>query len=93
VARRREGVRTSYRAPNAPARAARATSLPYPLGTGEAHLRRAPTAPVACSHRARPHQGLEQRCPVALPTLVREEPVHRRDRLGVLLHDYYRAAA
>jgi putative transposase len=48
---------------------------------------------VAFYNRARPHQGLEQRCPVALPAPAREGPVRRRDRLGGLLHDYYREAA
>ena len=45
-------------------------------------------------HHARPHQGLEQRRPyepddvVPLPT----GRVERRDRLGGLLHEYFRAA-
>ena len=48
---------------------------------------------IAFYNRARPHQGLEQRCPVTLPPPVRDGPVRRRDRLGGLLHDYYREAA
>jgi putative transposase len=48
---------------------------------------------VAYYNQARPHQGLEQRFPVAHPPSVRDGPVHRRDRLGGLLHDYYREAA
>jgi hypothetical protein len=48
---------------------------------------------VAYYNQARPHQGLEQRCPVALPPPVRDGPVRRRHRLGGLLHDYYREAA
>ena len=44
-------------------------------------------------HHARPHQGLEQRRPyepaevVPLPT----GRVERRDRLGGVLHEYFRA--
>jgi hypothetical protein len=41
----------------------------------------------------RPHQGLDQRCPAALPLPLRDSPVRRRARLGGLLHDYYRDAA
>ena len=92
-------MRTPYRAPNANAhaerwvRSAREECLDHLLIAGEAHLRRVLTEYVAFYNEARPHQGLEQQCPVALPTLVRGGPVRRRDRLGGLLHDYYREAA
>jgi len=92
-------IRTPYRAPNANAyaerwiRSARAECLDHLLIAGEAHLRRVLTEYVACYNEARPHQGLAQRCPVALPPPVRDGPVCRRDRLGGLLHDYYREAA
>ena len=46
-------------------------------------------------HQARPHQGLEQRCldPVlALVPLPVGGKIVRHDRLGGLLHEYYRAA-
>ena len=69
-----------------------AGGLPY-LIAGEAHLRRVLTEYVNFYNHARPHQGLEQRCPVAPPPPVRDGPVCRRDRLGGLLHDYYREAA
>ena len=45
-------------------------------------------------HHARPHQGLEQRRPCE-PAEVIQLPtgqVDRRDRLGGLLHEYFRAA-
>ncbi len=47
-------------------------------------------------HQARPHQGLEQRCPeppvlAPVPLLVGRQIV-RRDRLGGLLHEYSWAA-
>src|SRR3954447_11717654 len=94
-----EVVRTPYRAPNANAyaerwvRSARAECLDHLAVTGEAHLRRVLAEYIACYNQARPHQGLAQRCPVALPPPVRDGPVCRRDRLGGLLHDYYREAA
>jgi transposase InsO family protein len=97
-----EGVailRTPYRAPNANAfaerwvRSAREECLDHVLVASEAHLRRVLAEYVAFYNHARPHQGLDQRCPVALPTPARDGPVRRRDRLGGLLHDYYRDAA
>ncbi len=92
-------IRTPYRAPNANAyaerwiRSARAECLDHLLIAGEAHLRRVLTEYLAYYNQARPHQSLEQRCPVALPPPARDGPVRRRDRLGSLLHEYYRQAA
>jgi transposase InsO family protein len=92
-------VRTPYRAPNANAvaerwvRSARTECLDHLLVAGEAHLQRVLTEYAAFYNHARPHQGLDQRCPVALPAPLRDGPVRRRDRLGGLLHDYYREAA
>jgi len=94
-----EVIRTPYRAPNANAyaerwvRSARAECLDHLLIVGEAHLRRVLTEYVAFYNEARPHQGLDQRCPVALPAPVPDGPVRCRGRLGGLLHDYYREAA
>jgi putative transposase len=43
---------------------------------------------------ARPHQGLEQRCPVPSErSRARDGPIERRHILGGVLHDYYRRAA
>jgi len=94
-----EVIRTPYRAPNANAhaerwiRSARAECLDHLLIANEAHRRRVLAEYVTYYNQARPHQGLEQRCPVALATPARDGPVRRRDRLGGLLHDYYREAA
>ena len=94
-----EVVRTPCRAPNANAfaerwvRSARAECLDQLLVAGEAHLRRVLAEYVAFDNHARPHQGIDQRCPVALPAPARDGPVRRRDRLGGLLHDSYREAA
>jgi hypothetical protein len=41
----------------------------------------------------RPHQGLEQRCPVPLARSPGDGPVRRRDLLGGIVHDYERVAA
>jgi len=92
-------IRTPYRAPNANAhaerwiRSLRAECLDHLLIANEAHLRRVLAEYVAFYNEARPHQGLEQRCPVALPAPVRDRPVRRRDRLGGLLRDDDREAA
>jgi putative transposase len=86
-----EVIRTPYRAPKANAyaerwiRSARADCLDQLLIVSEAHLRRVLSEDVAFHNHSRPHQGLDQRCPVALPPPVRDGPVRRRD--------YYREAA
>jgi len=92
-------IRTPYRAPDANAyaerwvRSARAACLDHLRIASEAHLRRVLLEYVAHDNHARPHQGIEQQCPVALPAPVRDGLVRRRDRLGGLLHDDYREAA
>lgn len=92
-------ARTPDRAPNANAdaerwvRSARTECLDQLLVASEQHLRRVLTEYVAYDNRARPHQGPAQRCPVALPAPMCGGPMRRRDRLGGLLHDYYRGAA
>lgn len=92
-------VRTPYRAPNANAfaerwvRSAREECLDHLLIASEAHLRRVLTAYAAYFNEARPHQGLDQRVPLAPIPRQQAGPVRRRDALGGLLHDYYREAA
>jgi len=94
-----EMIRTPYRAPNANAhaerwvRSARAECLDHLLIANEGHLRRVLTEYIAYYNHSRPHQGLEQQCPVAFPAPVRDGPVRCRDRLGGLLRDYFREAA
>jgi hypothetical protein len=48
---------------------------------------------VAFYNERRPHQGLDQRCPVPLDPLSGWGPIVRRDVLGGLIHDYERLAA
>ena len=92
-------VCTPYRAPTANAyaerrvRSARAACLDHlPIG-GERHPRRVLTEYVAHDNEARPHQGLDRRCPVPLAAAPPDGAVRRRDRLGGLLHEYHREAA
>jgi putative transposase len=94
-----EVVHTPYRAPTANAyaerwvRSARAECLDHPLIVGEGHLRPVLAAYVAHYNEARPHQGLDQRCPAPITVASRHGPVQRRDVVGGLLHEYYREAA
>jgi len=94
-----EVVRTPYRAPQANGyaerwvRSVRAECLDQLLVAGEGHLRRVLTTYVAHYNEARPHQGLDQRCPTPCAVASPQGPVQRRDVLGGLIHEYYREAA
>lgn len=60
------------------------------------HLLNAPrrhrglTTYVDYYNRARPHQGIDQRCPIPLESTARAGPIERRDILGGVLHEYRR---
>jgi putative transposase len=93
-------IRTPVRAPNANAfaerwiRSVREECLDKVLIISEGHLHRVLTAYLDYYNHARPHQGLEQQCPVPLVrSRARASPIERRDILGGVLHDYYRRAA
>jgi len=92
-------IRTPFRAPNANAyaerwvRTAREECLDHLLIANEAHLWRVLAAYAAYFNAVRPHQGLGQRIPLGQGPGPPDGPVHRRDTLGGLLHDYYREAA
>ncbi len=92
-------IRTPVRAPNANAfaerwiRSAREECLDRIFILSERHLWRVLTAYVDYYNHARPHQGIDQRCPVPLQDVPRVGPIERRDILGGVLHDYYRHAA
>ena len=68
--------------------------LDHLLIFGRGHLKRVLGEFIDHYHHARPHQGLGQRRPcepaevIPLPT----GRVERRDRLGGVLHEYFRAA-
>jgi len=88
------------RAPNANAfaerwvRSVRDECLDRIVILNERHLDRVLTTYVEYYNHARPHQGIDQQCPVSLVrNVARDGPIERRDILGGVLHDYYRRAA
>jgi hypothetical protein len=44
-------------------------------------------------NRCRPHQGIEQHCPIPMERACKVGPVKCRDVLGGIIHDYHREAA
>jgi putative transposase len=94
-----EIIRTPYRAPTANAfaerwvRTVREECIDQLLIIGEAHLRRVLVQYVEYYNRSRPHQGIGQGMPIPLSEkrMATGEPVHCRDVLGGIIHDYYRA--
>jgi transposase InsO family protein len=92
-------IRTPVRAPNANSyadrwiRSVRDECLDKLLIFSEDHLRRVMRDYIVYSNTARPHQGLEQRIPMAPSTLVIHGPIQCRKVLGGILHDCYREAA
>jgi putative transposase len=101
---RSEGIRiihTPIRAPQANAyaerfvRSVRAECLDWLLILGRRHLERVLRAYTMHYNRERPHRGLALQPPERVnaadpPTAGK---IERRDRLGGLIHEYYRAAA
>ncbi len=91
-------IRTPVRAPNANAfaerwvRSVREECLDRLLIFNERHLRRVLTTYIDYYNHARPHQGIDQRCPIPLESATRDGPIERRDILGGMIHDYRRAA-
>ncbi len=92
-------IRTPVRAPNVNAfaerwvRSVRRECLDRIIVLGEEHLRRVLTAYVDYYNHARPHQGIDQQCPMPVESSVRDGPIERPDLLGGMLRDYYRRAA
>ena len=90
---------TPVRAPNANAfaerwiRSVREECLDKVLLLGERHLHHVLTVYLEYYNHARPHQGIDQHCPVPQERSARDGPIERRDMLGGVLHDYYRRAA
>ena len=91
--------RKQVQAPNANASAERwirsvhEECLDKVLILGERHLGHVLTAYADYYNHARPHQGIDQRCPVPSENAARDGPIERRDIVGGVLHDYYRRAA
>jgi putative transposase len=100
---RSEGIRvihTPVRAPQANAyaerfvRTVRTECLDWLLIVGRRHLEHVLRLYIQHYNRERPHRGLALHPPQPRPPkLARHGHVHRRDRLGGLVHEYYRAAA
>jgi len=93
-------IRTPVQGPNANAvaerwiRSVREECLDKLLILGVRHLHRVLSVYVDYYNHARPHQGIDQQCPVPLQRRITGDgPIERRDRLGGVLHDYYRRAA
>jgi putative transposase len=95
-------IRTPFRAPRANAhaerfvRTVRAECLDWLLISGPRNLERVLRVYVEHYNRQRPHRALGRYPPVpieARPRALTPTPVKGRDRLGGLLHEYYRAAA
>ncbi len=93
-------VKTPVRPPNANAiaerfvRTVRTECLDWLLILNRRHLERVLRVYVVHYNRERPHRTLELRTPE--PAEQPEEvpgDIRRRDRLGGLIHEYYRAAA
>jgi putative transposase len=102
---RSEGIRiikTPVRAPKANAiaerfvRTVRAESLDWLLILNRRHLERVLRVYADHYNRERPHRALDLRPPEPderSERSSRDDEIHRRDRLGGLIHEYYRAAA
>jgi putative transposase len=94
-----EVLPTPYQAPNANAyaerwiRSIREECLDKLLIINQAHLRHVMREYVGFFNKARPHQGLEQQIPIPLTSQNSHDPVHHRDVLGNIIHDYYCDAA
>ena len=94
-------VRTPVRAPRANAiaerfvRTVRGECLDWLLILNRCHLEHVLRVYVDHYNRERPHRALEQRAPESVDRRERSPAgeIHRRDRLGGLIHEYYRAAA
>ncbi len=96
-----EVIHTPIRAPQANAyaerfvRTVRAECLDWLLILGRRHLERVLRAYTAHYNRERPHRALALTSPQSAPAIGRSTigTIDRRDVLGGLIHEYYRAAA
>ncbi len=92
-------IQTPYRAPKANAfaerwiRSVREECLDHVLIVNAGHLRRVLTEYIAYYNHRRPHQGIDQHCPMPAAGEPVTGLVRRRDVLGGIIHDYYRQAA
>ena len=94
-----EIIQTPYQAPKANAvaerwiRSVREECLDQLLILNARNLQRVLTEYVTYSNHARPHQGINQQCPMSAQPSPVGGPIQRRNVLGGIIHDYYREAA
>jgi putative transposase len=94
-----EIVRTPFQAPKANAiaerwvRSVREECLDRLFILNERHLYRVLNEYITYYNGARPHQGIEQRTPIASNRSTYQGDIRCRDVLGGIIHDYYRQAA
>jgi transposase InsO family protein len=74
-------------------RSARRECLDRLLILSERHLQRVLAEYTTFYNERRPHQGIDQACPVPLPPCPSHGAIERRDLLGGILHDHHRSAA
>ncbi len=92
-------IRTPFRAPKANAfadrwvRSVREECLDHLLIVNVRHLQRVLKEYVEYFNHSRPYQGIEQQIPAGGNHVEEHGPVHCRDVLGGIIHDYYREAA
>ncbi|MCA9923788.1 MAG: integrase core domain-containing protein, partial [Anaerolineales bacterium] len=92
-------IPTPVRAPNANAyserwvRTVREECLDHLLIMNETHLLRVLKSYINYYERARPHQGLHQQMPIPQQRVSNTSPIRKREVLGGIINDYYRAQA
>jgi hypothetical protein len=74
-------------------RTVRQECLNHIIILNEANLQRVLNEFVLHYNTARPHQGLHQQAPIPPPRVESGSRVHRRDRLGGIIHEYFREVA
>ena len=90
-------IHTPFQAPNANSvaerwvRSVREECLDHLLRLNQAHLRRVLNTFIDYYNTARPHQALAQQAPIPRPLVRNSGPVQRRELLGGIIGDYYRA--
>ncbi len=90
-------IHTPFQAPNANAvaerwvRSAREECLDHILILSQSHLQSVLNTYIGYYNTARPHQGLAQQSPIPRRLLHNSGPVRRREVLGGIIGDYYRA--
>jgi putative transposase len=67
--------------------------LDHVLIVNERHLLAVLKEYATFYNERRPHQALDQGCPVPLARSPSSGPIHSRDVLGGIVHDYHRTAA